>query len=92
MVCLSVIPFAAAFALNKAPPFYPGTVVATLLTPIGSEFNANDQASYIGTSYLLSVCCFTPLYGSHFFFDVSRLMATLNTIQTSREIGGHSRS
>ena len=41
-----------------------GTVVATLLTPIGSQFKASNQASYIGTSYLLSVCCFTPLYGS----------------------------
>lgn len=38
-------------------------MVATLLTPIGSQFQASDQASYIGTSYLLSVCCFTPLYG-----------------------------
>ncbi|TFK29297.1 vacuolar amino acid permease [Coprinopsis marcescibilis] len=42
---------------------FDGTVVATLLTTIGSEFNASDRASYIGTSYLLSVCCFTPLYG-----------------------------
>lgn len=42
---------------------FDGTVVATLLTPIGSEFGASNQASYIGTSYLLSVCCFTPLYG-----------------------------
>uniref|UniRef100_A0A0W0FCR2 Major facilitator superfamily (MFS) profile domain-containing protein n=1 Tax=Moniliophthora roreri TaxID=221103 RepID=A0A0W0FCR2_MONRR len=42
---------------------YPGTVVATLLTPIGSYFSKSNQASYIGTSYLLSVCCFTPLYG-----------------------------
>ncbi|KJA30117.1 hypothetical protein HYPSUDRAFT_125912, partial [Hypholoma sublateritium FD-334 SS-4] len=42
---------------------FDGTVVATLLTPIGSEFNASNQASYIGTAYLLSVCCFTPLYG-----------------------------
>ncbi|KAJ7283826.1 major facilitator superfamily domain-containing protein [Mycena rebaudengoi] len=40
-----------------------GTVVATLLTPIGSDFKKSNQASYIGTSYLLSVCCFTPLYG-----------------------------
>jgi MFS family permease len=40
-----------------------GTVVATLLTPIGSQFQASNQASYISTSYLLSVCCFTPLYG-----------------------------
>ncbi|EIN10661.1 vacuolar amino acid permease [Punctularia strigosozonata HHB-11173 SS5] len=40
-----------------------GTIVATLLSPIGSYFNKSNQASYIGTSYLLSVCCFTPLYG-----------------------------
>ncbi|KAJ7179827.1 vacuolar amino acid permease [Mycena crocata] len=40
-----------------------GTVVATLLTPIGSDFNSSNHASYIGTSYLLSLCCFTPLYG-----------------------------
>ncbi|KAF8639934.1 hypothetical protein AX17_001184 [Amanita inopinata Kibby_2008] len=42
---------------------FDGTVVATLLTPIGSEFQASHQSSYIGTAYLLSVCCFTPLYG-----------------------------
>jgi len=42
---------------------FDGTVVATLLTPIGSQFKASNQATYIGTSYLLSVCCFTPLYG-----------------------------
>lgn len=40
-----------------------GTIVATLMTPIGNYFNKSNQASYIGTSYLLSVCCFTPLYG-----------------------------
>ena len=40
-----------------------GTIVATLMTPIGSHFKKSNQASYIGTSYLLSVCCFTPLYG-----------------------------
>ncbi|EIW82224.1 vacuolar amino acid permease [Coniophora puteana RWD-64-598 SS2] len=40
-----------------------GTIVATLLSPIGSYFNKSNQASYLGTSYLLSVCCFTPLYG-----------------------------
>lgn len=40
-----------------------GTVVATLLTPIGSYFKKSNQATYLGTSYLLSVCCFTPLYG-----------------------------
>lgn len=42
---------------------FDGTVVATLLAPIGSEFQASHQSSYIATSYLLSVCCFTPLYG-----------------------------
>ncbi|EGO27465.1 hypothetical protein SERLADRAFT_367015 [Serpula lacrymans var. lacrymans S7.9] len=40
-----------------------GTIVATLLSPIGSYFNKSNQSSYIATSYLLSVCCFTPLYG-----------------------------
>lgn len=40
-----------------------GTVVATLVSPIGSYFNKSQQSSYLGTSYLLSVCCFTPLYG-----------------------------
>ncbi|KAF7797522.1 hypothetical protein EIP86_008722 [Pleurotus ostreatoroseus] len=32
----------------------PGTIVATLLSPIGSYFNESNRASYIGTSYLLS--------------------------------------
>lgn len=41
-----------------------GTIVATLLAPIGSYFNESNRSSYIGTSYLLSVCCFTPLYGA----------------------------
>jgi len=40
-----------------------GTIVATLLSPIGAHFNRSHQSSYIGTAYLLSVCCFTPLYG-----------------------------
>ena len=44
---------------------FPGTIVATLMTPIGNYFNKSNQASYIGTSYLLSVCCFTPLYGTY---------------------------
>ncbi len=42
-----------------------GTIAATLMTPIGNYFNKSNQASYIGTSYLLSVCCFTPLYGAY---------------------------
>lgn len=40
-----------------------GTIAATLLAPIGSYFRESNRSSYIGTSYLLSVCCFTPLYG-----------------------------
>ena len=40
-----------------------GTIIATLLTPIGSSFNASNQTSWLGTSYLLSVCAFTPTYG-----------------------------
>jgi len=40
-----------------------GTIVATLQQPIGDYFHHSQIASYIGTSYLLSVCCFTPLYG-----------------------------
>lgn len=42
---------------------FDGTVVATLLGPISSSFHASDLASWLGTSYLLSVCCFTPIYG-----------------------------
>ena len=40
-----------------------GTVVATILSDIGSSFDASNQASWLGTAYLLSVCCFTPMYG-----------------------------
>ncbi|KAF8305810.1 vacuolar amino acid permease [Cantharellus anzutake] len=40
-----------------------GTIVATLVAPIGSYFQKAHQASHLGTAYLLSVCCFTPLYG-----------------------------
>ncbi|KZP24647.1 vacuolar amino acid permease [Athelia psychrophila] len=47
-----------------------GTIVATLMTPIGSYFNRVNQSSYIGTSYLLSVCCFTPLYGKCRLSDI----------------------
>lgn len=44
-------------------PMTTGTIVATLLSPIGAHFSRSNQSSYIGTAYLLSVCCFTPLYG-----------------------------
>src|ERR1700744_5268958 len=40
-----------------------GTIVATLLSPIGSYFQKANQSSYLGTSYLLSVAACTPLYG-----------------------------
>lgn len=39
------------------------TIVATLVSDIGSYFEASNQASWLGTSYLLSICCFTPIYG-----------------------------
>ncbi|KAM0747715.1 MFS general substrate transporter [Meredithblackwellia eburnea MCA 4105] len=39
------------------------TLVATLLTSISSEFNSANQASWLGTSYLLATATFTPLYG-----------------------------
>ncbi|WVQ82709.1 hypothetical protein IAT38_004841 [Cryptococcus sp. DSM 104549] len=42
---------------------FDGTVVATLLGPISSSFKATNMASWLGTSYMLSVCCFTPIYG-----------------------------
>ncbi|BEJ10924.1 hypothetical protein CspHIS471_0103460 [Cutaneotrichosporon sp. HIS471] len=42
---------------------FDGTIVATLLGPISSAFNATNLASWLGTAYLLSVCCFTPIYG-----------------------------
>lgn len=40
-----------------------GTVVATLVGSISSSFEAAEQASWLGTSYLLSLCCFNPLVG-----------------------------
>lgn len=39
------------------------TIVATLVGSVSSSFNKSEQASWLGTSYLLSVCCFTPIYG-----------------------------
>ena len=40
-----------------------GTVTATLISSISSSFNASEQAQWLGSAYLLSVACFTPLYG-----------------------------
>ncbi|KIM49857.1 hypothetical protein M413DRAFT_21980 [Hebeloma cylindrosporum] len=39
------------------------TLVPTMLPSISSEFNKFNQASWLGTSYLLATCTFTPLYG-----------------------------
>lgn len=39
------------------------TIVATLLGRISSDFNQANEASWLGTSYLLSLAAFTPLYG-----------------------------
>lgn len=43
-----------------------GTIAATLQQPIGESLELSYIsyiASYVGASYLLSTCCFTPLYG-----------------------------
>lgn len=39
------------------------TMVATLISSISSEYNRSNQASWLGTSFLLATCTFTPLYG-----------------------------
>ncbi|TFK65321.1 vacuolar amino acid permease [Pluteus cervinus] len=39
------------------------TLVPTMLPSISSEFQKSNQASWIGTAYLLATCTFTPLYG-----------------------------
>ncbi|SCV67014.1 BQ2448_5660 [Microbotryum intermedium] len=39
------------------------TVTASLLQPISSDFNASQEASWLGTAFLLSSLTFTPMYG-----------------------------
>ncbi|KIJ25279.1 hypothetical protein M422DRAFT_237141 [Sphaerobolus stellatus SS14] len=39
------------------------TLVATLIGSISSEYQSANQASWLGTAYLLATCTFTPLYG-----------------------------
>ncbi|KAJ7490932.1 MFS general substrate transporter [Mycena latifolia] len=39
------------------------TIVATLLSTIGSSLESMQLSSWIGTAYLLSLCACTPLYG-----------------------------
>ncbi|GAA5901937.1 hypothetical protein JCM5296_006307 [Sporobolomyces johnsonii] len=40
-----------------------GTIVATTLSVIGSEFRVSQSISWLGTSYLMSQTAFQPLYG-----------------------------
>ncbi|THH09985.1 hypothetical protein EW145_g1642 [Phellinidium pouzarii] len=37
--------------------------ILAVLSSISSEFKRSNQASWLGTSYLLATCTFTPLYG-----------------------------
>ncbi|KAF8505116.1 MFS general substrate transporter [Hysterangium stoloniferum] len=39
------------------------TFLSVLISSISSEYNQSNQASWLGTSYLLATCTFTPLYG-----------------------------
>ncbi|KAJ7718948.1 MFS general substrate transporter [Mycena maculata] len=39
------------------------TIVATLISTIGSSLESMQLSSWIGTAYLLALCAFTPLYG-----------------------------
>ncbi|KAJ7643072.1 MFS general substrate transporter [Mycena polygramma] len=39
------------------------TIVATLISTIGSSLESMQLSSWIGTAYLLTFCGFTPLYG-----------------------------
>ncbi|KAK9899963.1 MFS general substrate transporter [Cystobasidium minutum MCA 4210] len=53
-----------------------GTIVATVLAVIGSEFDKSQEISWLGTSYLLTQTAFQPLYGR--FSDIfGRKAATL---------------
>ncbi|TRM56999.1 major facilitator superfamily domain-containing protein [Schizophyllum amplum] len=39
------------------------SLVPTMVPSISSEFQKSNQASWLGTSYLLATCTFMPLYG-----------------------------
>ncbi|PKI84032.1 hypothetical protein MVES1_002178 [Malassezia vespertilionis] len=39
------------------------TIVAMLLGNISSAFHASEKSSWIGSTFLLSVCCASPLFG-----------------------------
>ncbi|TKY87293.1 hypothetical protein EX895_003970 [Sporisorium graminicola] len=40
-----------------------GTIVATILSAVGSEFQVSKEVGWLGTSYLLTQTAFQPLYG-----------------------------
>lgn len=40
-----------------------GTIVATILSKVGSEFKVSKEVGWLGTSYLLTQTAFQPLYG-----------------------------
>ena len=40
-----------------------GTIVATILSTVGSEFQVSKTVGWLGTSYLLTQTAFQPLYG-----------------------------
>lgn len=37
--------------------------VVTLASVISSSFNASEKSAWLGSSYLLTVCAFSPVYG-----------------------------
>ena len=39
------------------------TIVATLLSSISSSFHSSEQSAWLGSAFLVSVACFTPIYG-----------------------------
>ncbi|KAF8511905.1 major facilitator superfamily domain-containing protein [Hysterangium stoloniferum] len=49
-----------------------------MISSISSEYNQSNQASWLGTSYLLATCTFTPLYGR-----LSNVMGRRGTNQTA---------
>jgi MFS family permease len=56
--------------------FFSGTIVATTLSVIGSEFGVSNSIAWLGTSYLMTQTAFQPLYGR--FSDIfGRKPATL---------------
>ncbi|CDW99452.1 hypothetical protein, partial [Sporisorium scitamineum] len=40
-----------------------GTIVVTLISSISSSFKASEKSGWFSTSYLLSVCAFSSIYG-----------------------------